>query len=131
MNIFLKSAAGILIAVIIGHSLSKQNKDTALLLVMGVCVMVLISAMEYFQPVVDFFQKLQSMGNLDSQMLSVLLKTVGIGVLSEITALICADSGNAALGKGLQILASAVILWMSVPLMTELMSLIEGILGGV
>ena len=102
MNIFLKSTAGILIAVIIGHSLSKQNKDTALLLVMGVCVMVLISAMEYFQPVVDFFQKLQSMGNLDSQMLSVLLKTVGIGILSEITALICADSGNAALGKGLR-----------------------------
>ncbi len=129
MDIFLKTVAGILVTVILGLCLAKQGKDTALLLIIGVCVMVMLSAMEYFRPVIDFIQKLQIMGKLDSDMLAILIKAVGIGVLSEITGMICADSGNSALGKSLQIMASVVILCMSVPLLTELMSLIEGILG--
>ncbi len=131
MSIFLKTVAGIMVAVILGLSLAKQGKDISLLLVIGVCAMVMLSAMEYFRPVIDFIYKLQIMGKLDSQMLTVLLKAVGIGILAEITGMICTDSGNAALGKALQVMASVVILCMSVPLLTELMSLLEGILGDV
>ena len=54
-----------------------------------------------------------------------------MGLLAEVTELICIDSGNTALGKGLKILATAVILWMSVPLLSGLISLIEEILVSV
>lgn len=131
MEIFIKSVSGILVAVILGQSLSKQGKDVALLLTMGVCAMVLLAAMRYFKPVVDFFQKLQTLGKLNGEMLSVLLKSVGIGILAEITGMFCSDSGNAALGKAIHVLASGVILCLSVPIMTELITLIEEILVSV
>jgi hypothetical protein len=43
--------------------------------------------------------------------------------------MVCADAGNASLGKVLQILASAVILWLSLPVFTALIELIQKILG--
>ena len=129
MDIFLKAAAGILIAVVLGLALAKQGKDISILLVIAVCCMVLIAAVSYLQPVIEFFDKLEDLGNLNSGMLSILLKAVGIGLLTEITALICTDAGNAAMGKALQILSAAVILCISVPMFTELIELVENILG--
>ena len=97
----------------------------------AICCIVMTAAMSYFQPVIDFFRKLEDLGGLDPQLLSILLKAVGISFLAEVVGLICADSGNAALGKGLQILAVAVILWLCIPLLNELITLVETILGAI
>ena len=129
MNVFLKVIAGVLIALILGIVLEKPGKDLALLLVLVACTMVLIAAINYLQPVMEFIQRLQSIGKLDPKILEILTKVVGIGLIAEITALICTDAGNGALGKTLQILAAAVILWLSIPILNQLLSLIETILG--
>lgn len=129
MDGFIKAIAGVLIATVLGLVLSRQGKDITALLTIAVCCMVITAAATYLRPVVEFFEKLESIGKLDSGMLTILLKAVGIGLLAEVTNLICADAGNAALGKTLQILASAVILWISIPLLTSLIDLVEEILG--
>ena len=131
MDVFIKAAAGVLIALVLYLVLARQGKDFSLLLTVAVCCMVAAAAVNYLEPVISFFQKLQTLGQLDSDMMGIILRAVGIGLLAEITGLICADAGNAALGKTLQILASAVILWMSVPLFTSLIALIEEILVSV
>ena len=78
----------------------------------------------------DFLRQLESLGNLNSQMVQILFKVVGIGLVSEIAAMICSDAGNASLGKSLQILGSAVILWLSIPVFQTLLELIRQIIGG-
>jgi stage III sporulation protein AD len=93
--------------------------------------MVGVLALTYLQPVVDFIRQLQATAQLDDGMLEILLKAVGIGLIGEIASLICADTGNAALGKSLQLLSAAVILWLSLPLLTQLLELLQQILGGV
>ena len=80
---------------------------------------------------IAFVQQLQSVGNLDSEMLSVLLKVVGTALIGEIAALVCTDAGNTAMGKALQILTVATILWLSLPMFTALLELVETILGKV
>lgn len=129
MTGYLQVIAGALVAVVLGLALSKQGKDITLLLGLAVCCMVLAAAIAYLKPVMEFITKLKSIGQLDSQWISVMLKAVGIGLIAELSSLICADSGNSALGKTIQILASAAILWLSVPLMSALMDLIQKILG--
>ena len=129
MNIFIKCAAGVLVAVVLILTLSKQGKDISLLLTIAVCCMVLCAAISCLQPVMDFLQRLQSIGKLDSEICTILLKAVGISLVSEIAGLICTDSGNASLGKALQVLATATILWISIPLLNELIELVDNILG--
>lgn len=129
MEDYFKICAGVILAVILGIALSKQNADVAMVLSILVCCMVLTAMVGFLEPVMDFLRELQQMAQLDDQLAGILLKAVGIGLVSEIAALICTDSGNGALGKGLQILASAVILCLCLPLMRSLLELMNEILG--
>lgn len=131
MTTFLQACGGVLIAVILILALGSHGKEMGSLLGLFVCSMVILLALRYLQPVLDLIRQLQGIGDLDYSMIGILLKVVGIGLISEIAALICADAGNAALGKTLQLLSASVILWLSIPLFEELTALLQRILGEV
>lgn len=131
MDIFLKATIGSLVALILYLILGKHGKDISTLLTLAVCCMLGISAMQCFKPVIDFLQQLKQISNLNSDMFQTILRTVGIGLLSEIASLICIDAGNAALGKTLQMLAGAVVLWLSLPILSQFTDLIEEVLKSV
>ena len=131
MDTILKAIAGVLIALVVCVILAKQNKDFTILVTIAVCCMLAVVAIGYLTPVIQFFSRLESLGGLNPDLISVILKAGGIALLGEITCNICGDTGNGALGKTLQILASAVILWMSLPLFTRLIELVENLLESV
>lgn len=129
MELFWKGTAGVLLTCVLSLVLNRQEKDLGLVLSMMGCVMGLFILMSFLEPVLAFLKTLQSAGDLNADMLATLLKAVGIGLVAEVAGLICTDSGNASLGKTLQLMGSAVILWLSLPLFQMLMELMEGILG--
>lgn len=129
MELFLQATAAVMLAVILGLSLGKQGKELGILLTIAVCVMVFAVSFTFLEPVIELLDSLEATAQLQGGMLEILLKAVGIGLVAEIAALVCADAGNGSLGKALQLLASAVILWLSVPVFTALMNLIRQILG--
>ena len=131
MDVFIKAAAGVLITAVISIILSKNSKDFSVLLIICVCTLVAGAAFYYLNEVIDFLKYLQEVGNLNSDLLSVLLKATGIGITTEITSMICVDSGNAALGKVIQLLCTAVILWLSLPLFKELLNVIQSVIGNI
>ncbi len=128
MDNFLKASGGILIALVFYLILAKQSKDISLLLTVVVCTMVIFAALKYLEPIVNLIEDLRILGNLDNKMLEILMKSVGIALIAEIVGHICSDTGNSAMGKSVQILATGVILWFSVPLFSELLKLMEEIL---
>ena len=131
MITFFQVTGGVLIAVILGVALNKHGKDFSLVLVLCVSCMVITVMAVYLEPVIDFVQKLLQLGELQEDLLKPVLKSAGIGIVAEIASLICADSGNAALGKSLQLLAAAVILWLSLPLLQSLLELMQRMMGSV
>ena len=131
MDTFLQVTAGVLLTVVLGLMLGRQSKDMASLLTLAVLCMVIAAVATFLQPVLAFVQTLQQVGKLDSEVLRIVFKAVGVGVIGEIAATICTDSGSAALGKGIQMLSVAVILWLSLPLMQSLLDMVTSILGDV
>ena len=131
MSPFLQVIGGVLIAVVMGLTLSKLNKDISVLLGIGVCCMVMVVMTTYLEPVIDLVKQLQQAGNLDGSMLKIMIKAAGIGIVSEIAGLICTDSGNAALGKAVQILSAAVVLWLSIPMFQSMLELVQRMLGDI
>jgi stage III sporulation protein AD len=128
MDIFMKCAAGALVSIVLYIVIGNQSKDFSLLITLVVCCMLATVTVEYLAPVIIFFDKLKIIGNLDGALVGVILKTVGIGFIGEITSLICIDAGNSALGKTMQFLTAAVILCISVPLFESILEIIEEIL---
>lgn len=131
MELYLRGCVGAILAVILCLTLGKQGGQTGILLTMAASCMVCLIALNYLEPVMDFMEQLEELGALDGSLVTILLKAAGIGFLSEIACLVCADAGNSALGKSLQILGSGVILWLSVPLFQALLELLQQILGGI
>lgn len=129
MEQFIQAVAIVLIGVVFWLFLSGHGKEYALLLSLGVCCLVTVVAIRFLQPVMELVVQLQDIGNLDAEWVSVLLKTVGIGLITEVAALLCTDAGNASVGKAVQILGSVTVLWLSIPLMNSLLALISQILG--
>lgn len=129
MASFWQIAAGVFLVVVLGIVLNKQNKDLSMLLTLAACAMVLWVAASYLQPVLDFAEKLQELGQLDSEILGILWKAVGITLIAQIATLVCQDAGNGALGKTVQLLAAAAVLWLSLPLMESLLETVQKIVG--
>ena len=129
MDMFLKAVAAALITAVIGLVLEKQGKDMRLLLTLAACSMIGVVTFAYFEPVISFVRRLTEMTKLNADLLAVILKSVGIGILGELAGLICRDAGNAALSKTIQMLTTAVILWLSIPLFESLLDLVQAILG--
>lgn len=129
MALFWKAAAGILIAAILVIAVGKQEKDLALLLTMAACVMTAIIAFSCLEPVLSFLYRLEELGDLQTGILGALLKITGIGLTADLAGMICRDSGNASLEKGIQLLGTAVILRLSLPVLESLLDLVQRILG--
>lgn len=129
MDLFFQAAAGVLIASILGLVLAKQGKEFTIVLTIAVCCMVVLLSITFLEPVLDLLCQLEALGNLNGEMVRILFKVVGIGLVSEIAGMVCTDAGNGSLGKALQMLGTAVILWLSIPVFQALLELVQEILG--
>lgn len=129
MELFIKTCAGVLLAVILILFLG-GNKDLSMVLGLTVCCIASITSLSYLRPVLSFISQLETMGSIDHDLIRILLKVTGIGLICEIAALVCADSGCNSLGKTVKLMGTAVILWLSLPLYGMLAELMQKILGG-
>lgn len=129
MGIFLKVCGGVFLALILVLVVGKNSKDFAMVLSVMACCMVTLAAMEYIRPILEFLSEIESMGELDHNMVRILLKVTGIGLITEICSLVCVDSGSTSLGKTMKIMGCSVMLWLSLPLYAMLLELLQRILG--
>lgn len=129
MSGFLGACGAVFLAIILVANLSGARKDMASLLVLAVCMMLALTAGQYLRPVLDFMAELEEISGIDENMVGVLMKIVGIGIVSEISVLVCADAGNASIGKALHFLSAMVMLSLSVHLFRSLLQILQEILG--
>ena len=130
MDDFWKTTALVLLTVILSLSLDKTERDiSAVMGIVALCVAA-CAAVTILEPVLNYLVELQRLFHLPDGLISILLKAVGIALVAELSASICADAGNASLGKMLQILGGAAVLTLSVPMFRTLMTIIKEMIGG-
>lgn len=129
MTLFLQVSAAVLLSVILVLCLKSHSKEFGTILAISVCCICAAAAMHYLQPVLTFLSSLEDLGGLDKEMVTTLLKATGIGIIAEIANLVCKDAGNESMGKALQLLGTAVILYLSLPIFHALIELLQRILG--
>lgn len=118
-----------LVCCVLSLSVREREKDLSALLAIGACTAVSVMAISCMEPVVSLLRRLESLGPLHSEHLSILIKAVGIGIVTDISVRFCNDAGNSGTGKVLQLLGSAVMLRSSLPVFDALLELICSVLG--
>ena len=131
MGEYLRFAAAALIGLILVLGVGRQSRDLGMLLSLAVCVLLALGAMEFLEPVMELLDELKRLGELDGSAVGILLRGAGSGMISELAGLLCADAGEGAMGRALQICANAAILWLSLPLLRQVLTMIGEVLAKV
>ena len=130
MTHFIQALIVAVIGVVLGTVIKKTNRETALLLSIAGCIVIGIFLFRLIDPLVEFCLKLRNLAGLDKNILSPVLKSVGIGLLTQITSKICNDAGESAVGSIVELCGSVVTLYVAIPLMNAVLELVEGLSGG-
>lgn len=130
MSSFLQLSALALITVVLVLVVQKHNHAIAFALAVAGCCVCGVLLCELASPVLDFLTQLAETAGIDDAMLSPLLKTVGIGLLTQFSADVCSDAGQNALAKIAQTGGTVLCICLSMPLLQAVLSLVQSMIGG-
>lgn len=128
MDAFWRAVAFALVATVLSLAVGKQEQGISTMLTMAVCCIIGSLLLTYINPVLETIRQWGTIAKFQDGVLSILLKAVGIGLIAELAGMVCCDAGNTTLGKMLQMLASTVILYLTIPVLQSLLSMIQEIL---
>lgn len=107
----------------------KEMKSSFSLAVKIACaVFVFVVAVSILSPVIEFAKNTVDTSFL-SPYLSLLMKTLGITVTTQICADICRDCEEGAVASGIELAGKAEILLLSLPLIKEIIEIAEGVMA--
>ena len=127
MDTLLQVAGLGLIAVLLGLVLKKGNGVLALLLTLAAMT---VSIVRLAEPVVSFLSELRQLAGLEPALLQPLLRTVGIGLLTQLTASVCADTGESTVARLIELCGSVLGIYTALPLLEAVLSLLRTMLEG-
>lgn len=119
-----------IVTVLLAAMLRKYSKELGILLTLAACVLLGLLLVQFAQPLVDFLAKLRNIAGLDKSVTEPILKTIGIGLITQIGATVCADAGENAIAKLIEVCGGVLALYVSLPLLEAVLSMIDTISGG-
>ena len=106
----------------------KQSPELALVLTLCACALGAGLIGSYLRPILTLAQSLADRAELDGALTAPLWKCLGLGLLTEISASVCADAGQSALAKLVELGGGLLCLVVSLPLLQAVLALIEELL---
>ena len=123
MQIF--QLVGIAIITAVAALLLKGTKpELAFAVTIAGGIILLLFAFEIFKGSLTIFQKITDITGIESSIVKILLKMVGIGYLVEFSAGILNDFGQSNLGDKLVFCGKIIVLVLAVPILESVLNLI-------
>ena len=129
MVLFWKAVAIVILTVILSTAVGKKEKDIALVLTTAACCGIACLAMQPLSEVIEFIWNIKTFSEYQNPFTGIILKIIGVAVITEITALISVDAGCSSLEKAMQFFGSVTILALSLPLFESFINIVQEILN--
>lgn len=123
-------AATAVVVVALIKLLEKTSREYAVFLSLAAVLLAVGAALASVQPVLDLIGELTGTGRLDAEWIQILLKTLGICLLCQITASVCRDAGENSLAFGVETVCRFTVLVEALPLLRELLDAVVHLLEG-
>lgn len=127
MEILLKCAAAAVTGAVICLAVKKSAPEMALLLAICVVTAVMYLGMTAAEDITDFLKTLSDLGGVSSSSVSIVLKTVGIGIVARFAADVCRDAGQAAAASAVEFAGAVSAVFVALPLMKTVLSMISSL----
>ncbi|MCD8116708.1 MAG: stage III sporulation AC/AD family protein [Oscillospiraceae bacterium] len=125
MSVLIKAAAIGIAGVVVSLLLKKTAPELGFAVSLSVSLMGLALAMELFQGLSDIIALAQEQTGLSAAVVEPVLKCVGIGVITRISADLCRDGGQGAVASAVELCGAACAMVTALPLIQALFQLIN------
>ncbi len=130
MTEYLKLAAVALITAVLVLTVRQYSAAIAAVLAVAGCCLCAFYICESVSPILAFLSETATAAGIETAMFSPLLKTVGIGFLTQFSADVCTDAGQTTLAKAAQTGGTVLCICISLPLFRAVLSLVQTLTGG-
>ena len=125
MDHYYRLSAIALIAAIMTLVIKKHSPELSLVLTLCACAVGAGIVLAYLEPLLSLAASLAERAELEDKLTAPLWKCLGLGLLTEISASICADAGQSALARLTELGGGLLCLVVSLPLLQAVLALIE------
>lgn len=106
----------------------RYSPEYAILVETGAIVLVLWMAYPYLCDVIDFFWNNVGENGVSSDYLKIVIKSLGIAVLTQFAGDLCRDSGETALASKVEFAGKLIIAALAIPITKALLELALGMI---
>lgn len=122
MEIF-KLSAIILTAVIVVGALPTFSKEISLIITLSCCTVILLYILKMIVPVVEYVRDLTR--NIYFDRFDVVLKAVGVGLITQFVSDTALDCGNRSLANQMIFAGRICVLMLAIPVFVQVLEIIE------
>lgn len=130
MELIVRIAALCVVGAVLALVVRGRSPELAFCTAAASCAVCLLAAAEFLSPILTLAQTLQALTGLEAALLAPVLKTVGIGLLTQLAAAFCADAGEQALGRTVELCGTFLAVYASLPLANAVLELLKKLMGG-
>lgn len=124
--------AGIVMTELLVYSLLRQYKpELAVFSGLGAAAVLIFVIGDELREILGFFDSLFSSGGAASLYISVLIKVLGITLVTQVLSDMCRDSGDSAAATKLEFAGKILITAVSLPVIKGFVSYVAGLVNGV
>lgn len=117
-----------LVTALLALVINKHAPELALALTLCACALGIGLILSWLEPILELARDLARRAELDPELTGPLLRSLGLALLTEISAAVCADAGQSALAKLVELGGSVLCLAVSLPLLRAMLALVEELL---
>ena len=117
------------LAAVLALTVKRGSPESALLLVLGAAVAVLLSLGQALGEAVAFLEELGARSGVPEGLLTPLYKVAGIALVVKVGGGLCRDAGESALASVLELTGTVCALLAALPLLRSVLNLIGEPLG--
>lgn len=128
MEDMLKIAAVAIIAAICAAVVKKNVQELGLVLSLMAGVLILSFALSAIGGVRDLLESLADTAGLEPAILAPIIKTVGIAIITRVTAEICRDAKESGIASFVETAGAATALYLALPLVRAVLNMVTGLL---
>ena len=108
--------------------LRQERPEIALLVSLAAGAIMLIAVLITLAPALTVLSDLAARARVERYYLDTVLRVVGIAYLADFGAQVCADAGESALARKVELAGKVIIMVMAIPVVTAVLEAILGLL---
>ena len=129
MGDFMKIAGVFLCAALLCAVLDRQDRALAMAAGAMACALALFACVRAIRPAARLFEDLTELSDLDPACFAPLVKTVGIGIVTQISSAVCDDCGQRAMARTAEVCGVCAGVLLGLPLLRSALEVIRGMMG--